>query len=365
MLASRRDLLRASLASLAYLAPVGCRPSGALREDGRLVVSFWYAYGDLVRKVLLELVARFNASQSRIVVKAVHQGDYFEALAKLRTAIAAGAAPAALARRARGLAVPGARRRPRAPRRLRGRALARACPRARPERVVRCGQRRGRRGEPLVRDPLQPLDAHRVRQRPLARARARRAARARGTSSPRRRRGSRAAATAATRGGDSRSPSPGGTGSRWWARPAGAWSSPTGASRSEGGPGEDALRFWQRLVHVDRVMRPPPGRDYQAWQSTNESFLRERVAMMWSSTAYVRYLEGQRALPGGRGASAAPRAGERADGRDDVRADARRARGGEARRLGVRPLDVRRTSRRSPGRRAPGTCPSPARRSSA
>ena len=94
MLASRRDLLRASLASLAYLTPVGCRPSGALREDGRLVVSFWYAYGDLVRKVLLELVARFNASQSRIVVKAVHQGDYFEALAKLRTAIAAGAAPA-------------------------------------------------------------------------------------------------------------------------------------------------------------------------------------------------------------------------------------------------------------------------------
>jgi sn-glycerol 3-phosphate transport system substrate-binding protein len=44
-------------------------------------------------------------------------------------------------------------------------------------------------------------------------------------------------------------------------------------------------------------MRPPPGRDYQAWQSTNESFLRERVAMMWSSTAYVRYLEGTARFP--------------------------------------------------------------------
>ncbi len=75
VLASRRDLLRASLASLAALSPIGCRPSGPAREDGRLVVSFWYAYGDLVRKVLLDLVARFNASQSRIVVKAVHQGE--------------------------------------------------------------------------------------------------------------------------------------------------------------------------------------------------------------------------------------------------------------------------------------------------
>ena len=67
---------------------------------------------------------------------------------------------------------------------------------------------------------------------------------------------------------------------------------------SLGGPaGEEALRFWQRLIEVERVMRPPPGRDYQAWQSTNESFLRERVAMMWSSTAYVRYLEGTARFP--------------------------------------------------------------------
>ena len=46
--------------------------------------------------------------------------------------------------------------------------------------------------------------------------------------------------------------------------------------------GVEALAFWQRLVNRDRVMRPPPGRDYQAWQSTNESFLRERIAMMMS-----------------------------------------------------------------------------------
>src|SRR5579859_5512604 len=67
---------------------------------------------------------------------------------------------------------------------------------------------------------------------------------------------------------------------------------------SLGGPaGEAALRFWQRLVREDRVMRPPPGGDYQAWQSTNESFLQERVAMIWGSTAFLRYLEDSARFP--------------------------------------------------------------------
>jgi sn-glycerol 3-phosphate transport system substrate-binding protein len=72
---------------------------------------------------------------------------------------------------------------------------------------------------------------------------------------------------------------------------------PDGSVTLGGSAGEDALRFWQRLVHDDRVMRPPPGRDYQAWQSSNESFLQGRIAMMWSSTAYVRYLEDNARFP--------------------------------------------------------------------
>jgi sn-glycerol 3-phosphate transport system substrate-binding protein len=63
-----------------------------------------------------------------------------------------------------------------------------------------------------------------------------------------------------------------------------------------GDAGEKAIRFWQELVRA-RAMRPPPGRDYQAWQSSNESFLQGRVAMMWSSTAYVRYLENNARFP--------------------------------------------------------------------
>src|SRR6185503_7640783 len=58
-----------------------------------------------------------------------------------------------------------------------------------------------------------------------------------------------------------------------------------------------ALRFWQTLVHEDRVMRPPPGRDYNAWQATNQDFLAERAAIIWNSTAFLRNLEESARFP--------------------------------------------------------------------
>ncbi len=298
VLASRRALLRASLASLAGLAlseGTGCRRSGPVHEDGRLVVSFWYAYGDLVRKVLLDLVARYNASQSRIVVKAVHQGDYFEALAKLRTAIAAGAAPAlshvvlevipylgragvlepldayegasslalvpALEQRGSfASAAPGADREP-----LYGIPFNRSTP------IVFANGRwleRERASIPRTWDELADVASRLTQRGPGGEVRW-------GFEVP----------------------------ISWWywvamvGQAGGRVVEPDGRVSLGGAAGEEALRFWQRLVNVDRVMRPPPGRDYQAWQSTNESFLREHVAMMWSSTAYVRYLEGTARFP--------------------------------------------------------------------
>lgn len=38
-------------------------------------------------------------------------------------------------------------------------------------------------------------------------------------------------------------------------------------------------------------MKPPPGRDYNAWQSVHNEFLSGRAAMIWTSTAFLRYLE--------------------------------------------------------------------------
>ena len=52
-----------------------------------------------------------------------------------------------------------------------------------------------------------------------------------------------------------------------------------------------ALELWQQLVHQDRTMKPPPGRDYNAWQVANTDFLAGRAAMIWTSTAFLRYLE--------------------------------------------------------------------------
>lgn len=292
---ARRDLLRACAgASLALAAPLGCAPRARPEhEDGRVVVTFWYAYGDLVRKVLLDLVAQFNDSQSRVLVRAVHQGDYFECLAKLRTAIAAGAAPTLshvvceivpyLARA--GVLEPlddyeGARALPFVP--------------ALDQRGAFAGGGAG--AQPLVAIPFN-------RSTPIAFANARLLEQER-ASFPRTweelvevaRRLTKRSADGEVRWGFEVPIS-------WWywvamvGQAGGRLVEPDGRMSLGGEAGEKAIRFWQRLVRDERVMRPPPGRDYQAWQSSNESFLQGRIAMMWSSTAYVRYLEDNARFP--------------------------------------------------------------------
>jgi len=87
----RRDLLRAFAALGSLAALPACRR--ARRADGRTVVTLWFAYGGKNREALMDLLRRFNESQPRVFVEATYQGDYFECLAKLRTALAAGAAP--------------------------------------------------------------------------------------------------------------------------------------------------------------------------------------------------------------------------------------------------------------------------------
>jgi hypothetical protein len=64
-----------------------------------------------------------------------------------------------------------------------------------------------------------------------------------------------------------------------------------------GEAGVKALRFWQELVHERRVMRPPPGRDYNAWQAANQDFLAGRAAMVITNSAFLRYLERNASFP--------------------------------------------------------------------
>jgi sn-glycerol 3-phosphate transport system substrate-binding protein len=291
---SRRDILRAlsGLTGSVALAPSGCRSERRpIRQDGRIVVTFWYAYGDLVRKVLLELVARFNDSQDRVLVRAVHQGDYFEALAKLRTALAAGAAPAlthVVCEVVPYLARAGVLEA------LDDYEGSRSIPFV--SALEQRGSFAGGAGQPLVAIPFN-------RSTPIAFANGRILEQER-ASMPRTWdelvdvavRLTRRSRSGEVRWGFEVPIS-------WWywvamvGQAGGTLLEPDGRLSLGGEAGERAIRFWQRLVHERRVMRPPPGRDYQAWQSSNESFLQGRIAMMWSSTAFVRYLENNAPFP--------------------------------------------------------------------
>ena len=84
--------LLVAVALAAHIAGCG-ETSTTYTPPGRVLVPFWFMYGGRNRTTLETLVTRFNQSQSDVWVHPVFQGDYFEGLAKLRTALAAGAAP--------------------------------------------------------------------------------------------------------------------------------------------------------------------------------------------------------------------------------------------------------------------------------
>jgi sn-glycerol 3-phosphate transport system substrate-binding protein len=284
-LRSRRDVLRALAASLA--AAAGAGPAGCARRspDGRVEGSLWFAYGGTNREVLLSLVEQFHREQGRYRIVATYQGDYFEALAKLRTALSARAAPALT--HVVGEVVP---------------YLAEAGvlePLGRfgdagdlglVGALSQSGTFLGGAERPLVCLPFN-------RSTPIAYFN-RKVFRELGLSPPATWDELRATAArlVVREGGITR---------RWgfecpidwwfWAalvgQAGGSIVAPDGTPTLGGDAGVRALRFWQTLVHDDLTMKPPPGRDYNAWQAANTDFLAGRVAMIWSSTAFLRYLE--------------------------------------------------------------------------
>jgi sn-glycerol 3-phosphate transport system substrate-binding protein len=64
-----------------------------------------------------------------------------------------------------------------------------------------------------------------------------------------------------------------------------------------GDAGVRALDLWQQLTHRDRVMRPPLGRDYNAWNVGTQDFLSGRAAILWTSTAFLRYIDENARFP--------------------------------------------------------------------
>jgi sn-glycerol 3-phosphate transport system substrate-binding protein len=282
---SRRAIVVGSL-PLAWLS--ACRSFEG--KGGRARASFWYSYGGKNREVLEKLVGRFHREQGSTFIDATFQGDYFEALAKLRTSIAAKAAPAM------------------------SHVVAEVVPYLAEAGVLeplddyegaasldllsglaQAGTYAGGSTRPLFAIPFN-------RSTPIMYMNGDLLDRA-GLAPPTNWQELRAAAQKLTvRQGDEtvwgfECPV------SWW-----FWVALVGGAGGRlvdddgrvtlgGEAGVKALDLWQTLVHRDRVMRPPLGRDYNAWQIAMQDFLSGRAAIIWSSTAFMRYVEENARFP--------------------------------------------------------------------
>jgi sn-glycerol 3-phosphate transport system substrate-binding protein len=294
MRTSRRDALRRIAGGLAAaLGASACARRASRDDSGRVTASLWFSYGGKNREVLLDLVRVFHERQSRHRIEPVYQGDYFEGLAKLRTAMYAGAAPAVthvVAEVVPYLAeanvlehldrFPGAKTLDLVP------ALAQE------------GSYVGGAERPLVALPFN-------RSTPIAYFN-RELFESNHLEPPSTWDELREVARALTaRDGASVSRWGFEVPIDWWfwaalvAEAGGELVAADGTPTLGGEAGVRALAFLQTLVGEDRVMRPPPGRDYNAWQATNTDFLAGRAAMIWTSTAFLRYLEDNAKFPVG------------------------------------------------------------------
>ena len=259
--------------------------------SGRSVASLWYSYGGKNRQVLDAMVRQYNLSQSEHWVRAVFQGDYFEGLAKLRTALAAHAAPTFS--HVIGEVVP---------------YLEQAgvlepldgYPGAHELDVIpELGQEKswvGGAGHPLVAlpfnrsTPIAYLNGYHFREA--------------GLSAPTSWDELRTVARALTRRTRDRVERHGfGCPINWWfwvalvGQAGGQVVEADGTVSLGGEAGVRAVEFWQTLVHTDRSMKPPPGRDYDAWEATNKDFLAGKTSLIWTSTAFLKYLEENARFP--------------------------------------------------------------------
>lgn len=270
-------------ALLAGLAGAACGAEQA--PPGRSILPLWFTYGGKNRETLERLVRGFNAAQSEVWVKAVYQGDYYEGLAKLRTAISARSAPALS--HVVGEVVP---------------YLYEAgvleplggYPGAgdldlTPE-LGQAGSWQGGSERALSALPFN-------RSTPIVFVNARLFDEA-GLAPPSTWDELIAVAQRLTLREGKRVARYGfGCPVDWWfwaalvLQAGGEVMTPEGEVTLGGAAGERALGLWQRLVHDDGVMKPPPGRDYAAWDATLQDFLAGQAAMIWASTAHVKYLE--------------------------------------------------------------------------
>lgn len=320
----RRCLARAGL--LAWLTlPVGAGPAACGAEEGApggagpgsgavgpLRASFWYSYGGRNREVLEELIARFHASQQRYRIDATFQGSYFEALGKLRTALITHEGPDVT--HVIGEVLPYL---------WEAGVLEDLTPYTKSEQPLDMSElipaltQDGyfdygpRRGEiPLFALPFNRSTPIAYYDRDLFAAR--------GLQPPTTWAELRQVAAALTeRKGEQVVRWGFAVPVDWWFwvallyQAGGALLDDSGQTPLFAGPeGRAALQLLADMARVDRTLRLPPGQDFNSWEVTNNDFLAGKVAMIWTSTAFLSYLSDNASFRVG----AAPLPGQRQRG---------------------------------------------------
>jgi sn-glycerol 3-phosphate transport system substrate-binding protein len=274
--------IAAALAGLAGAAALAGRRQA--RRPGE--ISLWFSYGGKNRKVLLDLVDRFHAEQSDVRVHATFQGDYFEGLVKLRTGLFVGGAPTIT--HVVGEVIPY----------LYEAGVLETLDDVGEDVTADLHPALSQAGtfvdgaaHPLVSLPFNRSTPVAYYNKPLFAQL--------GLAPPRTWAEMRDVAKACTlRQSDDRVDRYGfECPIDWWfwvalvGQAGGQVIAPDGRVTLGADAGQRAVELWQTMVHADRSMKPPPGRDYNAWEATNNDFLAGRVARIWTSTAFLRYLE--------------------------------------------------------------------------
>lgn len=285
---SRRRFLANSSAGLALLGLGGALPGCRAQSDK--TASMWFSYGGRNRTTLERLIRRFNQSRDHHI-HGVFQGDYYEGIAKLRLGVAAKAPPSMS--HVIGEVIP---------------YLAEAgvleplgsYPGADALDVIpELGQERswiGGAEKPLVALPFN-------RSTPIAYLNGDIFSKA-GLQAPKTWAELRETARALTvRQGKTITRYGFECPISWWFwvalvnQAGGDVVEPDGTVTLGGDAGVQAIELWQTLVNEDRTMKPPPGRDANANESTNTDFLSGRAAMIWTSTAFLKYFEDNAPFP--------------------------------------------------------------------
>jgi sn-glycerol 3-phosphate transport system substrate-binding protein len=253
-----------------------------------ITATFWYSYGGKVRQVTEDMIKKFNGTQSKYRIDGSFQGDYFQALAKIRAAMTTKTAPAIF--HAIGEALPDL---------WQSGMLENLEPFAKStgvknEDFVPALSQHGYfeyygKSVPLFAIPFNRSMPVMYYNKDLLDAK--------GVKVPTTWEELRAAAAKLTvREGNETKVWGFEVPVDWWFwhglvyQAGGSLLSADGKQAAYRQKGGEALDFWVDLVNKQKTMKRPAGKDYNAWEVTNTDFIAQKAVMIFTSTAFVNYL---------------------------------------------------------------------------